>query len=207
VRLLLDHPGGKTIINRNEDGHTALKWACYKGCGEIARLLLASGADPTIADDQGNTPWFMPWGSTMRAAGSAWRRSRSAAAAVCTCCRFLTVSPDAWGAVFCMPQEAERAYLLWKARQVADAAASFAAPPVVEETTRDEGKRRRAEAVPEEPRGHAAPGEGEGLAGVSINVAGGTKGREAKRTRAALLEHAVHFLKPEVFEELMEIMG
>jgi hypothetical protein len=39
---------------------------------------------------------------------------------------------------------------------------------------------------------------------VSIVAAG--KGN-ARRTRAALLEHAVQSLKPGVFEELMEMMG
>jgi hypothetical protein len=83
-------------------------------------------------------------------------------------------------------QEAERAYLLWKARQVADAAASFAAP-VMEGETEDEAARRRVEAVPEELRGRVA--------------AGGRRDKEAKRTRAALLQHAVQSLKPGVFEE------
>jgi hypothetical protein len=101
-------------------------------------------------------------------------------------------------------QEAERAYLLWKARQVADAAASFAAPPVVEGRTRGEAKRRRVEPVPEELRGRAAAGGGGGLPGVSVMAAG--HGEEG-RTRAALLEHAVQSLKPGVFEEMMEMMG
>jgi hypothetical protein len=101
-------------------------------------------------------------------------------------------------------QDAERAYLLWKARQVADAAASFAAPPVVEPRTRGEGKRRRVEAVPEELRGRAAAGEA--LPGVSV-VPVWTGGGRGARTRAALLEHAVQSLKPGVFEELIEMMG
>jgi hypothetical protein len=101
-------------------------------------------------------------------------------------------------------QEAERAYLLWKARQVAGAAASFAAPPVVEGRTRGEAKRRRVEAVPEELRGRAAAaGGGEGLPGVSV-VAGRNRGGWQ---RTALLEHAVQSLKPGVFEELVEMMG
>jgi hypothetical protein len=105
---------------------------------------------------------------------------------------------------FAFWQEAERAYLLYKARQVADAAASFAAPPMVEPRTRGEAKRRRLEAVPEELRGRAAAGGGEELPGVSVMAA--TEGEEG-RTRAALLDHAVHSLKPGVFEELMEMMG
>jgi hypothetical protein len=60
------------------------------------------------------------------------------------------------------------------------------------------------EAVPEELRGRAAAGGGEGLPGVSV-VPVWTGGR-GSRTRAALLEHAVQSLKPGVFEELMEMM-
>jgi hypothetical protein len=114
----------------------------------------------------------------------------------------------AWACVFlCLSwQEAERAYLLWKARRVADAAASFAAVPVVEGRTRGETMRRRLEAahVPEELRGRAAARGGEGLPGVSVVAA--RRGKEG-RTRAALLEHAVRSLKPGVFEDLMELMG
>jgi hypothetical protein len=95
-------------------------------------------------------------------------------------------------------QEAERAYLLWKARQVADAAASVAAPPVVEARTRGEAKRRRVEAVPEELRGRAAGG---GVAVVAVR-----KGVEGEK-RAALLDWAVHSLKPGVIKELVELMG
>jgi hypothetical protein len=102
-------------------------------------------------------------------------------------------------------QEAERAYLLWKARQVADAAASFAAAPVVAGRTRAEGKRRRVEAVSEELRGRAAARGGGGLPGVTVVVAG--RGGEKSRMKAAVLEHAVQSLKPGVFEELMEMMG
>jgi hypothetical protein len=87
---------------------------------------------------------------------------------------------------------------------VADAAASFAAAPVMERTTPSEVKRRRVEAVLEGPRGRAAPGGGGGLPGVSVVAV--RKGEEG-RTRAALLDYAVQSLKPKVFEELMEMMG
>jgi hypothetical protein len=100
-------------------------------------------------------------------------------------------------------QDAERAYLLWKARQVADAAWSFAAPPVQEGRTRGEAKRRRVEAVPEELRARAAAGGGEGLPRVSVVPA--SEGEEGGK-RAALLGHAVQSLKPGVFKELMEMM-
>jgi hypothetical protein len=87
---------------------------------------------------------------------------------------------------------------------VADAASSFAAEPVMGARTRGKVKRQRVEAVPEELRGRAAAGGGEGLPGVTVVAA--CEGEE-ERTRAALLEHAVHSLKPGVFEELMEMVG
>jgi hypothetical protein len=86
---------------------------------------------------------------------------------------------------------------------VADAAASFAAP-VMEARTRGDVKRRRVEAVPEELRGRAAAGGGEGLPGVSVVAA--REGEEGRKG-AALLEYAVQSLKPGVFEELMELVG
>jgi uncharacterized protein len=57
VRVLLGHPGAKSVINhRTEDGQTALWCACYWGHGGVARALLESGADPTIANNNGITP-------------------------------------------------------------------------------------------------------------------------------------------------------
>jgi ankyrin repeat domain-containing protein 50 len=57
VRFLLGHPSAKATINRrSEDGVTALWWACYWGRPGEARALLESGADPTIAKDDGITP-------------------------------------------------------------------------------------------------------------------------------------------------------
>jgi uncharacterized protein len=56
VRLLLGHPSAKATTNRR--GHnreTALWKACFYGHAGVARLLLASGADPTIADKNGTT--------------------------------------------------------------------------------------------------------------------------------------------------------
>jgi hypothetical protein len=100
-------------------------------------------------------------------------------------------------------QEAERAYLLWKARQVADAAGNLTAP-MMEGVREGEAARRRVEAVPEELRGRAAAQGNGGLQGVTVVAA---REGEDGRTRAALLEHAVHSLKPGVFEELMEMMG
>jgi ankyrin repeat protein len=57
VRLLLGHPSAKSIINhRDNHGRTALWWACSSGCGGVARALLESGADLTIAASDGTTP-------------------------------------------------------------------------------------------------------------------------------------------------------
>jgi ankyrin repeat protein len=57
VRLLLGHASAKITINhRGDDGETAVWCACQMGRGGTARALLESGADPTIADDNGTTP-------------------------------------------------------------------------------------------------------------------------------------------------------
>jgi uncharacterized protein len=57
VRLLLGDPSVKATINTcNQCGVTALWEACMWGHGGVARVLLESGADPTIATDGGLTP-------------------------------------------------------------------------------------------------------------------------------------------------------
>jgi hypothetical protein len=57
VRVLLDHPSAKATIDRRDDaGETALWLACYCGRGGVVRALLESGADPTIANNEGTTP-------------------------------------------------------------------------------------------------------------------------------------------------------
>jgi ankyrin repeat protein len=57
VDLLLGDPGAKaTLNNRDDQGKTALWFACYEGRGGIVTVLLESGADPTIAHDNGTTP-------------------------------------------------------------------------------------------------------------------------------------------------------
>jgi hypothetical protein len=214
VRVLLGHPSARATMNhRDEVGRTALWLACRYGRGGVLRALLESGADPTIATNNGTTPMagakdggYYPEGVT---AADRWE----CVAALEVSCRLLLSSASiflisllrrGW-VVWLWWQDAERAYLLWKARQVTDAAASFAAPPVVEPRTRGEGKLRRVEAVPEELRGRAAAGGGEALPGVSVVPV--RRGGRGARTRAALLEHAVQSLKPGVFEELMELMG
>jgi uncharacterized protein len=57
VRILLGHPSARATINyRDSRGETALYNACDWGRGVVARALLESGADPTIADKKGITP-------------------------------------------------------------------------------------------------------------------------------------------------------
>jgi hypothetical protein len=213
VRFLLGHDSATATINcRDRYGETALFKACRQGHGGVVRALLESGADPTIADNKGITPLTIAKRRSRDPVTVEGRRECVAPLKVsgCCCCLFIPWHllfvdqlAEAWS-LSPVWQEAERAYLLWKARQVADAAASFAAPPLVEERTRGEARRRRVEAVPEEVRGRAAAEGGEGLPGVSVVA---IRGKWGQSTRAALVEHAVHSLKPGVFEELMEMMG
>jgi ankyrin repeat protein len=57
VRLLLDLQSVKASINqRNNKGRTALWTACFKGRGGVVRVLLESGTDPTVANNEGITP-------------------------------------------------------------------------------------------------------------------------------------------------------
>jgi hypothetical protein len=200
VRCLLDHPSAAATINiRNAEGNTALLLACWEGYAGVVRVLLEKGANPTIADNMGRT--------AMATAKESKRRACIKALKVRCPSMFplLTGLTEALGVVSAWRggQEAERAYLLWKARQVADAAGGFAAP-VMEGETPEEAERRRVEAVPEELRRRVAEGR-EGLPGVSV-VAGRKRGEEWRK-RTAVLDHVVQSLKPGVFEELMEMMG
>jgi uncharacterized protein len=57
VQFLLGVPNaGATINVADHAGRTALWKACYYGRTAVVRLLLQSGADPTIADFRGVTP-------------------------------------------------------------------------------------------------------------------------------------------------------
>jgi hypothetical protein len=57
VRYLLALPNvAATINHRDIHGSTAISSACRCGHGEVVRLLLKQGADPTIPDDDGATP-------------------------------------------------------------------------------------------------------------------------------------------------------
>jgi hypothetical protein len=135
VRVLLGHPSASTIINdRDYRGRTALFEACYHGHGGIASALLQSGADPTIADRQGTTPVatakqdpppppLSPLSTPITVEG---RRECVAALEVRSRLPPYLSSPPQhllWPAC-CVwhggSKEGERAYQLWKARQVAD---------------------------------------------------------------------------------------
>jgi ankyrin repeat protein len=64
VRYLLAHPSAAATLNRRDScGDTALWWACQGGRGEMVRLLLKHGADPTIAGNHGTTPMAAAKGS------------------------------------------------------------------------------------------------------------------------------------------------
>jgi ankyrin repeat protein len=53
---LLGHMGGKGLDERDNDGKTALHWAVCRYQPENVRALLVAGADPTIVDNDGETP-------------------------------------------------------------------------------------------------------------------------------------------------------
>jgi ankyrin repeat protein len=56
VRQLSQHTGAHGLDERNDEGCTALRAACFKGHVEVARYLLLAGADHTIAARDGVTP-------------------------------------------------------------------------------------------------------------------------------------------------------
>jgi ankyrin repeat protein len=59
VRLLLGHPSVKATVNhRNLFGDSALSEVCYYGHGAVARVLLESGADPTMAISKQAPPGY-----------------------------------------------------------------------------------------------------------------------------------------------------
>jgi hypothetical protein len=75
---------------------------------------------------------------------------------------------------------------------------TFAAP-VMEGRTRGDRKRHRVEVVPKELKGRATVG-GEKLPRVSMVPA--AEGEEGEK-KAAMLDYAVHAMKPCVFDELL----
>ena len=57
VECLLSHEVGKTTINaQDEDGKTALWWACHQRCPRVARMLLEAGADYSLCARNGSLP-------------------------------------------------------------------------------------------------------------------------------------------------------
>jgi ankyrin repeat protein len=86
VRLLLGHSSGKaTIDHRSVRGETALWWACFAGRGEVVRVLLQSGADPTTAHKDGTTPVAIAKRRFHVCEGAAGRRQCVAALEVRAC--------------------------------------------------------------------------------------------------------------------------
>jgi ankyrin repeat protein len=56
VQQLVRHTGGRGLNEGNNEGYTALRWACGRGHVEVARILLLAGADHTIAGNDRVTP-------------------------------------------------------------------------------------------------------------------------------------------------------
>jgi ankyrin repeat protein len=59
LRGLLQHIGGDGLDERDNAGHTALYIAVHHGRPANVRALLVAGADPTIMDNQGRTPYVL----------------------------------------------------------------------------------------------------------------------------------------------------
>jgi hypothetical protein len=127
VRLLLDHPSGEAMINKADRHRLTLWWACRNGRVGVVRPLLEGGADPTIIPNTKNGKSAIaiareePESDYINAEG---RRECVAELEVSLCLVLWHVFATSWlrlGVVSCVCwQEAERAYLLFKARQVAD---------------------------------------------------------------------------------------
>lgn len=66
VAYLLNTLQPLAVDTRDEQGHSALAWACYQGDAISVELLLASGASPTQKDDSGLTPlhWAVTKGNS-----------------------------------------------------------------------------------------------------------------------------------------------
>lgn len=63
-------PEEDSLLHRkDQDGHTALHWACYAGHVGIARLLVESGLDPRTKDPGGKNS--LHWGAT-KVGSQAW---------------------------------------------------------------------------------------------------------------------------------------
>jgi hypothetical protein len=136
VRILLGHSSATTLLNRCGDlGEKALFLACYWGHAGAVRALLESGAEPTIASNGGITPMAIAKDQYIAPAlHPAFQADLPSAEGRRECVAALEVrshlpvflplhlllSAEEWGVVSDMWQDAERVYLLWKARQISD---------------------------------------------------------------------------------------
>jgi ankyrin repeat protein len=82
VRVLLKHMGGQGLRDTDGKGRTALHWAADECHGEVVRLLLCAGADPTTTDLEGRTA------RALAERGRCWREDRRA-----ECIAVFQVSP------------------------------------------------------------------------------------------------------------------
>lgn len=55
VKILLER-GGIDLNRRDAEGNTALHYVCRQGFRDLAALLLDRGADPSQANNRGETP-------------------------------------------------------------------------------------------------------------------------------------------------------
>jgi hypothetical protein len=142
--------GKATIHHRDAMGETALWGACYRGHGPVVRVLLEEGADPTIAAEDDTTPMAVALQHHRLQSRRTGRRECVAALKVRTLLCCMVASRDHGQLWYAAPshlvciwrlwtviylylhtkrltgrahggwQESERAYSLWRAREVAD---------------------------------------------------------------------------------------
>lgn len=68
MRCLLGHTGAAATINQSDKGgRTALFYACCQGRSEAVRILLQSGADPTVVSIEGDTAIAFAWTESTKA--------------------------------------------------------------------------------------------------------------------------------------------
>lgn len=73
VKILADR-GGIDLDRRDAEGNTPLYHACRQGYRDVAALLLERGADPSLANNRGETPLHAAARSaTARSSTASWR--------------------------------------------------------------------------------------------------------------------------------------